>query len=369
MPTADKPKKGPGEGISAADVYERVAANVNRNVESDRAMAIDRVWKELKKEGVEDEDEATRLCEDMVNCIGEAPLVVNFKAQYFYNALLGPDRDYANQFQMWDRGVEHGKGRNYNELRNDVEIALFDLMSGPGVYDDEEMGKIGNKLKKKSVITVPKKDEYTFEPEQPGQPGKPARPTVNRKFKSTLRPRYAMANYARTSNGPSSWGGSYFELKDELKTRATYIAQDSFAALLRKKEKGDQKALWNNWVWKTGDDVPSAKDRLGTKKNLYRVVLYMPDNLFSAVRDSARGKVTPDKPYEVIEVKYGLGEFDYIEAHYHGEVSLLNSVKKIFVSMQEVQNRTEDYHANRLRAIAWGTCRQMLPGVQVVFLP
>jgi hypothetical protein len=54
----------------------------------------------------------------------------------------------------------------------------------------------------------------------------------NPHFVPLIRPRYATVNYAKTTSGSVHWGRSFLQLKDDARSKATYICQDSFEALL-----------------------------------------------------------------------------------------------------------------------------------------
>jgi hypothetical protein len=349
-----EPLKFPGQmkdpdrkKTSADDVYKYVATEVNKHVAGDRARAIARVKQELFWEGegkVYTDADSVRLCEQMVIVIKWAPLVVNFNAEFFWKALVDPRRDYANVFQMDDRGVKCSKGREYVRLRNDIESEVFGLHAHWGKDDGvDDIAMMGKKLDEKSGLNIPKgRQDWSVA-------------TSNPKFKSTLRPRYAMANFARTLSGPKTWGKSYLELYDDAKRNATYIAQDSFGALLMKIDKEVRTTgLWSNNEYRM--DAPPAGDLVATSENMYRVILHMPGPLFRAVRDTAEGKVTKFKPYDDLEKKYELEQYHYIEVHYFGEVHLVRDVRKIVLSQSELARDPKGMQAiyekaNELRSL------------------
>ncbi len=163
---------------------------------------------------------------------------------------------------------------------------------------------------------------------------------LNPGFVPSIRPIYATANYARLARGPLNWGMSYLVLKEDTRRRATYICQDSFNALLKKAGKKAKQGGYLDKTWRENPDL--ASQYVATGANLYRLLAYMPENMFRSLIDVALGRVKESSSPEEFAASYGLDEYDYIEVHYHGVLNIHRDLRHIAVSMTEA---IKDNHA------------------------
>ena len=167
----------------------------------------------------------------MIKLIHTALLIIAFKADLFYEALKDGTGDYINVFERIAQGTDHRKDTKYNIMRASVESAMFGYDEGLGLIKSDKPGLV------KAGQEIRRLGSYSKTPSGEKILNKPDEHKLNRRFVPTIRPRYATLNYARLASGPAHWGLSFLELKDECRTRSTYICQDSFNVLLRKAQR------------------------------------------------------------------------------------------------------------------------------------
>jgi hypothetical protein len=224
-------------GVTAADVYKRVADEGMKTLKADRELAIQHVMELTSGEkekiiggsGPLGKEAAESLVEKMKGVIENAPLIVSFKAEYLWVALNAPAprennpparREYINLFQQLDRGevnYKNSKDKNskveYDDhtlLRDRAEEVMFGYSRGSvwgEASSDPAVNKITSKIRAKGVYSVGNASGYWHDGTYKFGTDPRVRCTPVR-FKASLRPRYATVNFARASTGPTGWGRS-----------------------------------------------------------------------------------------------------------------------------------------------------------------
>jgi hypothetical protein len=123
--------------LRAEDVFGLVAVKGTDSRKDDRKRACERVrevlawWNEPSAK--ESDSYMMDIAEEMERRIRKAPLVIAFKANVFYPALVDPHGDYINVFERIERKTDHRDDPSYVLMRAEVENAMFRYATGGGL--------------------------------------------------------------------------------------------------------------------------------------------------------------------------------------------------------------------------------------------
>jgi len=158
-------------------------------------------------------------------------LTINFRAGGWFSQQAG----FAEYTTMWDRKTTGQVLTTTADIKNPAEVrAKADRWALYGQFDDALPGKelAGKQLAAAAGLQLPhvKKttDPKTYKPSWDYSSSK-SQPSASNPADNQV---YAALNYGCRQHGSSTrYGKSFFELSDEYKKEAIYIAMDSFTAV------------------------------------------------------------------------------------------------------------------------------------------
>ncbi len=271
----------------------------------------------------------------MVNHLKTSPLITNCNFQNLWRELKKDQPQYKNVFEI------SGRGALQDKQRANIEELMFDYLGA------REAATVLMLAYRASPPISNGRPRYT-DPNRAQTDGHQehgerdfARPEefedFNLGFVPVMRVRYCAIDFARLKCGHEKWGNSCLYYREYMRTKMTFICQDSFAKFYT-----DQ-IEENNGVHSFRDRVrqfkvapEDCKDHIGTVHNLYPLFRHMPYGLMQALHDAVEKRLIPGRSWSSIQGQYKLEKDDYFEGHFHGEIRLDRDVETLKIRKKAV---------------------------------
>ena len=307
-------------GLRAGDVYSLNAERTMAAKGDDKALAIERVAEYIRTNRWPFDPRI--VLQRMKTHLRGSKLITNLNIQNIVGELKQGNGQYLTTFEAQAQGKKPSRGHLYDTQRSNVEEAMFGYRRGAGgrFRPDPRVAEVAVEIHKMGV-----RDSGLILP-QGVNPD--ALPELSDGFVPAIRPIYIAIDFARLAAGHEKWGNSCMTYHDYVQTKVTFVCQDSFERFYE--DVPNPSAVgFRQKVFKFKVQPGQVRDHVATMHNLYPLFRDMPFNLMRALDDAALGKLAPGQTWSAVQKKYGLGESDYFEGHFHGEIQLNREVKAI----------------------------------------
>ncbi len=277
MSTGSKPDPGAQHRLRAGDAFSLNADRIAATADADRNMARQAVimYGRDYLNRLVTPNEAGNLLEKMVNHLKTSPLITNCNFQNLWRELKKDQPQYKNVFEI------SGRGALQDKQRANIEELMFDYLGGAGGVNspDARVQGVAADIKRWGPrYTDPNKVRQMVTKDMVSGVSRPEQfEDFNLGFVPVMRVRYCAIDFARLNCGHEKWGNSCLYYREYMRTKMTFICQDSFAKFYT-----DQTEE-NNGVHSFRDRVrqfkvapEDCKDHIGTMHNLYPLFRHMP---------------------------------------------------------------------------------------------